>query len=119
MSIIRHYEGTSKGTPIKGDGKLRLKLLKILPFPLTSAQKRVLKEINEDMATPNKMLRLLQGDVGSGKTIVALFTMLNAVECGYQACIMAPTDILASQHYENLKPFCDKIGVKITLIQAK
>lgn len=119
LSIIRHYEGIFKGTSIKGDGNLRFKLLENLPFSLTSAQKRVIKEINEDMASTNKMLRLLQGDVGSGKTIVALFTMLNAIECGYQACIMAPTDILASQHYENLKPFCDKIGVKISFISSK
>ncbi|MBI4945891.1 MAG: ATP-dependent DNA helicase RecG [Bacteroidetes bacterium] len=73
-----------------------------LPFPLTGAQKRVLKEIRQDMGTGKQMNRLLQGDVGSGKTIVALMSMLIALDNGFQACIMAPTEILANQHYKNL-----------------
>ena len=74
----------------------------ILPFELTGAQKRVLKEIRRDTGTGRQMNRLLQGDVGSGKTIVALLAMLLALDNGYQACMMAPTEILARQHYEGI-----------------
>ena len=73
-----------------------------LPFPLTGAQKRVIKEIRQDTVTGYQMNRLLQGDVGSGKTLVALMTMLLAVDNGFQACIMAPTEILARQHYASM-----------------
>ena len=78
-----------------------------LPFPLTNAQKRVLREIQSDMKSGKQMNRLLQGDVGSGKTIVALLTALLAVDNGYQACIMAPTEILANQHYQSI---CEMLG---------
>ena len=74
-----------------------------LPFPLTNAQKRVVREIQSDLKSGKQMNRLLQGDVGSGKTIVALLTALLAVDNGYQACIMAPTEILANQHYETIQ----------------
>ena len=80
-------------------------LYKTLPFDLTGAQKRVLHEIHEDLKSGHQMNRLLQGDVGSGKTLVALFTCLLAVDNGFQACVMAPTEILANQHYETLKAF--------------
>lgn len=87
-----------------------------LPFALTSAQKRVLKEIRKDLAEGKQMNRLLQGDVGSGKTIVALLTMLIAADNGYQSCLMAPTEILAFQHYENLKALLDGLPVDIRLL---
>src|SRR5262249_22993535 len=77
---------------------LRLKLARLLPFKLTEAQKRVLREIGGDLRSPHPMNRLLQGDVGSGKTIVALLTLLVAVENGFQGALMAPTEILADQH---------------------
>lgn len=89
---------------------------KALPFELTNAQKRVLKEIRRDTLNGAQMNRLLQGDVGSGKTIVALLSMLMAVDNGYQAALMAPTEILAQQHYVGLKELCDKIGVRIALL---
>lgn len=76
---------------------------KNLPFQLTGAQKRVLKEIRNDVGSGRQMNRLLQGDVGSGKTLVALMSMLLALDNGYQACMMAPTEILANQHYETIK----------------
>ena len=89
---------------------------KVLPFPLTDAQKRVIKEMRADMLTGRQMNRLLQGDVGSGKTLVALMVMLIAIDNGYQACLMAPTEILASQHYETLKEWAGKVGVTVELL---
>ena len=87
-----------------------------LPFELTGAQKRVLKEIRADVGSGRQMNRLLQGDVGSGKTLVALMAMLMAVDNGYQACMMAPTEILATQHYETLSSLLRPIGVRTELL---
>lgn len=87
-----------------------------LPFELTGAQKRVIKEIRADMGTGRQMNRLLQGDVGSGKTLVALLTMLIAIDNGTQACLMAPTEILAAQHYETLRSLVAGIGVDVRLL---
>ena len=87
-----------------------------LPFPLTNAQKRVLREIQTDLKSGKQMNRLLQGDVGSGKTVVALLTALLAVDNGYQACIMAPTEILANQHYETITKLLGSVGVNCQLL---
>lgn len=87
-----------------------------LPFPLTGAQKRVVKEIRADMATGRQMNRLLQGDVGSGKTLVALLTMLIALDNGTQACLMAPTEILATQHFETISKMVAPMGVNVKLL---
>ncbi|MBU2907431.1 ATP-dependent DNA helicase RecG [Arenibacter algicola] len=87
-----------------------------LPFELTNAQKRVIKEIRADLGSNAQMNRLLQGDVGSGKTIVALMTMLLAIDNGYQACLMAPTEILANQHFMGIKDLLGDIGVNIALL---
>lgn len=87
-----------------------------LPFELTGAQKRVLKEMHTDLASGRQMNRLLQGDVGSGKTLVALMAILIAVDNGYQGCIMAPTEILANQHFETLRDFIRDLGVNIALL---
>ena len=87
-----------------------------LPFELTNAQKRVIKEIRADLGSNAQMNRLLQGDVGSGKTIVALMTMLLAIDNGYQACLMAPTEILANQHFMGIKDLLGSIGVNIALL---
>ncbi len=89
---------------------------KHLPFELTNAQKRVIKEIRADMKSGKQMNRLLQGDVGSGKTVVALLSMLIAVDNGYQACLMAPTEILATQHFETILNLIKDLGVSITLL---
>jgi len=87
-----------------------------LPFSLTGAQKRVIREIRTDMGSGRQMNRLLQGDVGSGKTMVALMTMLIAIDNGYQACIMAPTEILSEQHYTNISRFIDELGLHAELL---
>lgn len=87
-----------------------------LPFPLTNAQKRVLKEIRSDMGNPAQMNRLLQGDVGAGKTIVGFMAMLLALDNGYQACLMAPTEILANQHFIGIEELADKVGIQVGLL---
>ena len=89
---------------------------KYLPFPLTNAQKRVIKEIRNDMRSGIQMNRLLQGDVGSGKTIVALLTALIALDNGYQACLMAPTEILANQHYDTISSLVAPLGITVKLL---
>ncbi len=88
----------------------------VLPFDLTNAQKRVVKEIRADVLTGQQMNRLVQGDVGSGKTLVALLSMLLAVDNGYQACMMAPTEILARQHHAGLKELLDPLGISVELL---
>ena len=87
-----------------------------LPFELTGAQKRVLKEIRNDLGSNAQMNRLLQGDVGSGKTIVALMSMLIALDNGFQACIMAPTEILSVQHYNSLHLLLNKLNISVKLL---
>lgn len=119
LAIVRQRVKKQAGRSLNGDGHLRQKILSLLPFNLTDAQQRVLSEIYADQTAPFRMLRLLQGDVGSGKTIVALLSMLNAVECGAQAAIMAPTEILAKQHLETIAPLCAQIGVSAALLTGK
>ncbi|WP_243347982.1 ATP-dependent DNA helicase RecG [Parabacteroides sp. FAFU027] len=87
-----------------------------LPFELTNAQKRVLKEIRENVRTGHQMNRLVQGDVGSGKTLVAFMSMLMALDNGYQACMMAPTEILATQHYETVHKLSEELGINVVLL---
>jgi len=87
-----------------------------LPFELTGAQKKVMKEIRKDMGSGRQMNRLLQGDVGSGKTLVALMSMLIAIDNGFQACIMAPTEILAQQHYKSISSFLDGMDIRVELL---
>lgn len=89
---------------------------KYLPFPLTNAQKRVIKEIRADVGSGHQMNRLLQGDVGSGKTITALFVMLLAKDNGYQSCLMAPTEILALQHYEKISKYVEPLGLRVEFL---
>ncbi|RXG28387.1 ATP-dependent DNA helicase RecG [Leeuwenhoekiella marinoflava] len=106
-----------KGYPFENIGeKFTTFYSKHLPFELTGAQKRVLKEIRNDLGKPAQMNRLLQGDVGSGKTIVALMTMLIALDNGFQACLMAPTEILAIQHFQGISELCEHLDIKIALL---
>ena len=101
-----------------GSGKLVEKFLGRLPFDLTDAQKKVIAEIRRDLGAPYPMNRLLQGDVGSGKTVVAIAAILLAVEAGYQAAFMAPTQILAEQHYSVLRQWLEPLGVKLSIRTA-
>jgi ATP-dependent DNA helicase RecG len=114
----REVERASRGAHYEIPDALRVKLAKLLPFKLTGAQKRVLKEIGEDLRSPHPMNRLVQGDVGSGKTIVALLSLLVAVENGYQGVLMAPTEILADQHARNILKILGEAGsgVKVTVL---
>ena len=119
LALIRRARVKTRGRSIAGDGRLRTAVEKALPFKLTDAQKTALAEIEQDMNAPERMVRLLQGDVGAGKTVVALHAMLSAVETGAQAAIMAPTEILARQHYEALSPLCRNAGIEIEILTGR
>lgn len=117
--VRRHAVASQPGKAMAGTGGLIQKLLAKLPYEPTNAQKRCLQEIFEDMTKPHVMTRLIQGDVGSGKTLVAMIAMLKAVESGYQAAILAPTDILARQHGENMIALYAEIGVTADILTAR
>lgn len=117
LMLVRNANRARSGTSLQGDGRLRSKLS--LPFGLTGAQQRSIREIEGDMAQAAPMLRLLQGDVGSGKTVVALESMLIAVEAGAQAALLAPTEILARQHHETLSRMAAGTGVEIALLTGR
>lgn len=119
LALVRQHQRNLNGRAWKNDGHLRAKILAALPFALTSAQIRTLKEIDDDMHAPLRMLRLLQGDVGSGKTIVAALAMMNVIECGAQAAIMAPTEILARQHALSFSPWLDAAGVTYVTLTGR
>ncbi|MFD2207504.1 ATP-dependent DNA helicase RecG [Kiloniella antarctica] len=119
ISLVREQQTAAKGRIIKGDGTLRAQMSDILPFKLTRSQDKAIQDVIKDMESPNRMLRLVQGDVGSGKTVVALFPMLSAIESGFQAAIMAPTEILARQHYKTLKPFAEKLGISLVILTGR
>ncbi len=117
LMLVRADNRRRRGQALIGDGGLRGKL--DLPFPLTGAQRRSIGEIEGDLAQDKPMLRLLQGDVGSGKTVVALEAMLVAVEAGAQAALLAPTEILARQHYDTLRRMLAPTGVEIALLTGR
>ncbi len=120
LTLIRNIERQKKiNRDRQPNFHLRRKLLDALPFRLTEAQKSAMGDIDADMARAVPMLRLLQGDVGSGKTIVALLAMLNAAECGKQAAIMAPTEILARQHQQTITPLAETIGLRVATLTAR
>ena len=116
FAVLKRGKLTEKGRVFAPEGKHLRDLVASLPFSLTAAQKRVIDEILADMRRPLPMQRLLQGDVGSGKTIVALAAMLTAVESGAQSALMAPTEILAEQHYINIHSMVEALGLRICLI---
>ncbi len=119
LAIVREGFKAQRGRPVKGDGRLRERIVAALPFALTNSQRTALKEIEADMGAPRRMLRLLQGDVGSGKTVVALLAMTTAVEAGAQAAMMAPTEVLARQHAETIAPLADAAGLTTALLTGR
>lgn len=118
LALKRRGFTMEEGIAFEVNHKYTRPLLKMLPFTLTHAQRRVLSEIKEDMMAPFPMHRLVQGDVGSGKTMVALLAALVAVENGCQVAIMAPTEILAEQHYLNIHALCENLDVRVILLTA-
>ncbi|MGL5446136.1 MAG: ATP-dependent DNA helicase RecG [Rhabdaerophilum sp.] len=119
LHLLRRRFTPAAGRRTKGDGRLRHAILAALPYVLTDAQTRAVSDIEADLAADKRMLRLLQGDVGAGKTIVALLAMAIAVEAGRQAALMAPTDILARQHADRLAPLCEAAGIRLALLTGK
>lgn len=119
LGIVRQSFKAQRGRPVHGEGHIRARIIKALPFELTRSQKIALADIAADMGAPNRMLRLLQGDVGSGKTVVALMAMAIAVEAGAQAALMAPTEVLARQHLETIAPLAEAAGVRIGLLTGR
>lgn len=119
LAITRASRKQQQGRETQGDGHLQSALREMLPFTLTEGQEEVLADIGQDMAHTHRMIRLLQGDVGSGKTVVALLAALNAVECGRQAVMMAPTEILARQHHAWISSITASLGVEVVLLTGQ
>ena len=118
LAILRSRVSRARGLAMSPRGDLVARLRARLPWKLTGAQERVWEEIRHDMAEPHPMHRLLQGDVGSGKTIVAALGVLTAIEAGYQAAVMAPTEILAEQHFMTFRQLLEPLGIRVTLLTS-
>ncbi len=119
LGILRRNARRQQGRKVVGDGALRARIAAGLPYEMTGAQKRTLVEIADDLAGDGRMHRLLQGDVGAGKTLVALMTMAIAVEAGMQAALMAPTEVLARQHAESIGPTAEAVGMTWALLTGR
>ena len=119
LQLIRSTMVSARGIARTFTGTVTGSVRAALPYSLTAGQEQAIAEIMADLAAPDRMSRLLQGDVGSGKTAVALMTMAAMVEDGAQSALMAPTEILATQHYNSLKPLCDAAGLRIELLTGK
>ena len=119
LALVRARQRRQAGRKIVGSGALQARAAAALPFALTPSQQQSLKEIQADMASDSRMLRLLQGDVGSGKTVVALLAMLTAVEAGFQAALLAPTEILARQHLATIEPLAQAAGIRVALLTGR
>lgn len=119
LSLVRGHMKRASGRSFVGSGQRQAKIVAALPYQLTNAQTFANAEIQKDMASPSRMLRLLQGDVGSGKTIVALLALATAVECGAQGAFMVPTEILARQHIMSLTPLCEAAGISIAVLTGR
>jgi ATP-dependent DNA helicase RecG len=119
LALVRQNFKTRPGRSVRGDGRIRAAIADALPFALTGSQRTAVREIEGDMGAPQRMLRLLQGDVGSGKTVVAMLAMAIAVEAGAQAAFMAPTEVLARQHLETIAPLAEKAGLRIGLLTGR
>ncbi|MGC2302502.1 ATP-dependent DNA helicase RecG [Candidatus Binatus sp.] len=116
LSIERMRSARRVGIALDGSQSLGAKMIEQLSFNLTGSQARAIEEIGADLARPNQMNRMLMGDVGSGKTLVAFWAMLRAIECGHQAAMMAPTELLAEQHWRGFARICGRLGVRHALL---
>jgi ATP-dependent DNA helicase RecG len=119
LALLRTRIRRDQGRKSVGDGRLRAKIEAALSFSLTAAQQAAIEEITGDLSSEHRMLRLLQGDVGSGKTVVALLAAAHAIEAGRQAAIMAPTEILARQHFERIAPLAKAAGIEIAILTGR
>lgn len=119
LGLVRSRMRETRGRASVGDGRLAKRIIATLPFSLTPSQERSIEEIRADLSSDKGMLRLLQGDVGAGKTLVALLSMAHVVEAGRQAAMMAPTEILARQHYERLTPLAEAAGLRLGILTGR
>ena len=119
LLLMRSQMKRESGMARVSSGRLMQQVVEALPYQLTAAQKQAVDDISADLHAPERMLRLLQGDVGSGKTIVAFLAMVQVVDAGYQAALMAPTEILARQHYERLQPLAEATGLRMALLTGR
>jgi ATP-dependent DNA helicase RecG len=119
LALVRAHLRRPAGRATTGTGQLRKKLIETLPYSLTPSQTRAVAEIVDDLGKPERMLRLLQGDVGSGKTVVALLAAAAVIEGGRQAALMAPTELLARQHFNTIAPLADAAGIKVAILTGR
>ncbi len=119
LALVRARTRRLSGRPLTGNGAIEAKIRKALPYSLTGSQEQALEEIHADLARPERMLRLLQGDVGSGKTVVGLLAMARAAEAGGQSALMAPTEILARQHFATIAPLAVRAGLKPAVLTGR
>ncbi|MBX9840664.1 MAG: ATP-dependent DNA helicase RecG [Xanthobacteraceae bacterium] len=119
LALVRAHQRTLPGRGSSGEGILRAKVIKALPYALTPSQGRAVDDIVTDLARPQRMVRLLQGDVGSGKTVVALLAAATVIEAGRQAALMAPTEILARQHLATIAPLAEKAGIRVAILTGR
>jgi len=119
LALVRAHVRRQAGRPSAGDGHVRARILESLPYSLTPSQQRAIGEIVADLAQPQRMLRLLQGDVGAGKTVVALMAAATVVEAGRQAALMAPTEILARQHGATMTPLAAAAGLRVAILTGR
>ena len=119
LALIRIHTRKKGGRTITGNDNIKKKIISALPFDLTNSQVNAVRDITKDMSGDGRMHRLLQGDVGSGKTIVALLSMIHAIESGAQAALLAPTEILARQHLTTIEPLTNAVGVNVALLTAR
>jgi ATP-dependent DNA helicase RecG len=119
LALVRTHLRRPAGRATSGTGALRQRLVESLPYALTKSQSRAIKDIAADLAMPERMLRLLQGDVGSGKTVVALLSAATVIEAGRQAALMAPTEILARQHLGTIAPLAAKAGIEVAILTGR
>jgi ATP-dependent DNA helicase RecG len=119
LALVRAHVRRQAGRPSAGDGRVRARILKTFPYALTASQRRAIDEIVADLGKPERMLRLLQGDVGSGKTVVALLAAASVIEAGRQAALMAPTEILARQHLATIAPLAEASGIRLAVLTGR